>query len=152
MFQMLKLPLRTVYCQPICLLSDRQTSTTKACGKAFKTQSEILDCNSQKVSYPLKCRICGEAPYVGKAKTKFRARFNNYESADRSFRKKRNTSQQCFHEHYRQHSQNGIDNWQFTLIKQCETHEQLKQRETFRQHRLKTFYLYGLMEKKEYLY
>ena len=31
--------------------------------------------------YLLKCRICGEAPYVGKAKTKFRARFNNYESA-----------------------------------------------------------------------
>ena len=31
---------------------------------------------------------CREAPYVGKAKTKFRARFNNYKSAHRSYRKK----------------------------------------------------------------
>ena len=29
------------------------------------------------------------------------------------------------------HSHNGIDDWQFTLIEQCETHEQLKERETF---------------------
>ena len=34
----------------------------------------------------------------------------------------------------------------------CETHEQLKQRETFWQHRLKTFYPHGLNEKEEYLY
>ena len=38
------------------------------------------------------------------------------------------------------------------MIEQCETHKQLKERETFWQHRLKTFYLYGLNEKKEYLY
>ena len=28
--------------------------------------------------------MCGEASYVGKAKTKFRARLNNYKSAHRS--------------------------------------------------------------------
>ena len=55
--------------------------------KIFKTQSRILNCNSQKVVYLLKCRICGEAPYVGKAKTKLTARFNNYKSAHRSNRK-----------------------------------------------------------------
>ena len=125
---------------------------TKACGEIFKIQSGILNCNSQKVIYLLKCRICGEAPYVGKAKTKFRARFNNYKSGHRSYRKKRKVSQQRFHEHYGQHSHNGIDDWQFTLIEQCETQEQLKERETFWQHRLKTFYPYGLNEKKEYLY
>ena len=47
---------------------------------------------------------------------------------------------------------NGINDWQFTLIEQCETHEQLKERETFWQHRLKTFYSYELNEKKQYLY
>ena len=52
----------------------------------------------------------------------------------------------------KKHSHNGIDDWQFTLIEQCETHEQLKARETFWQHRLKTSYPYGLNEKKEYLY
>ena len=52
-------------------------------------------------------------------------------SARRSYREKRKVSQQRFHEHYGQHRHNGIDDWQFTLIEQCETHEQLKERETF---------------------
>ena len=139
-------------CQVCDYICDTDAFTTKACGETFKIQSGILNCNSQKVLYLLKCRICGEAPYVGKAKTKFRARFNNYKSAHRSYRKKCKVSQQRFHEHYGQHSHNGIDDWQFTLIEQCETHEQLKERETFWQHRLKTCYPYGLNEKKEYLY
>ena len=100
------------------------TFSTKACSETFKIQGGILNCNSQKVVYLLKCRICGEAPYVGKAKTKFRARFKNYKDAHRSYRKKRKVSQQCFHEHLSddwptQH--NGIDDWQFTLLEQCET-------------------------------
>ena len=66
--------------------------------------------------------------------------------------KKRKVSQQHFHEHYEQHSHNGIDDCQFTLIEQCETQEQLKERKIFRQHRLKTFYPYGHNEKKESSY
>ena len=31
----------------------------------------------------------------------------------------------------------GIDDWDFTVSEQCETHKQLKQKETFWQHRLK---------------
>ena len=61
-------------------------------------------------------------------------------------------SQQRFYEHYGQHSHNEIDDWQFTLIEKYETHEQLKERETFWPHRLKTFCPYGSNEKKEYLY
>ena len=95
--------------------------------------------NSQKVVYLLKCRISGEASYAGKTKTQFRAGFNNYKNAHRSYRKKRNVLQQRFHEHYEQHSHSGIDDWQFTLIEQWETHKQLKKRETFWQHRLKAF-------------
>ena len=49
--------------------------------------------NSQKIVYLLKCRICGEAPYVGKAKTKFRARFRNYKNPHRSHIKKGQVSQ-----------------------------------------------------------
>ena len=49
-----------------------------------------------------------------------------------------------------QNRHNGIDDWQLKLIEQCETHEQLKQRETFWQHRLKIFDPYGVHEKKEY--
>ena len=115
-------------------MCDTDSFSTKSCGEKFKiqsVQSGVLNCNSQKVIYILKCRICGEAFYVGKVKTKFRARFNNYKSAYRSYRKKRKVSQQRFHEHYGQHSHNGIDDWQFTLIEQCETYKQLKEKETF---------------------
>ena len=45
--------------------------------------------------------------------------------------KKSKVSQQRFHGHYGKHSHNGIDDWQFTLNEQCETLEQLEDRETF---------------------
>ena len=86
------------------------TGRSETCGKKncqvcdlFKQtliQSGILNCNSQKVVYLLKCRICDEAPYVGKAKTKFRVGYNNYESAHSPIEKKRKVSQPRFQEHY----------------------------------------------------
>ena len=92
--------------------------------------------------------MCGEAPYVGKAKTKFRYRFNNYKSKHRD----RKIPQKRFHDLYCLDGHLGIDDWDFTLFEQCGTHKQLKERETFRQHRLKTFYSLGLNEKEEYLH
>ena len=41
------------------------TFTTEACGEIFKIQSGLLNCNSVKVLFLLKCKRCGEAPYVG---------------------------------------------------------------------------------------
>ena len=46
----------------------------------------------------------------------------------------------------------AIEDWDSVIFEQCKTHAQLKERETFWQHRLKTFYLIGLNEKEEYLY
>ena len=46
----------------------------------------------------------------------------------------------------------SIEDWDFVIFEQWETHAQLKERETFWQHRLKTFYPIGLNEKDEYLY
>ena len=37
-----------------------------------------LNFDSEKFLYLLKCKICGEVSYIGKAETKFRYRFNNY--------------------------------------------------------------------------
>ena len=53
--------------------SIRTTTTisTEARGEVFKVQSGPLNCNLEKVQYLLKCKVCAEAPYVGKAKTKF---------------------------------------------------------------------------------
>ena len=42
--------------------------------------------------------------------------------------------------------------WEVTLFEKCETHKQLKKRETFWHHKLKTFYPLGLNEKEEYLF
>ena len=56
------------------------TLTTQACRKTFKIQSGPLNCNLKKVLYILKCEVCGKAPYIGKVKTKFQYRFNNYKS------------------------------------------------------------------------
>ena len=53
--------------------------TAKACGEVFKIEGGPLNCNSEKVLYLLRCKICNDNSYVRKAKTKFRIRFNNYE-------------------------------------------------------------------------
>ena len=71
-------------CEPCgektCLVRDSistaTTFTTEACQDTFKIQSGPLTCDSEKVLYLLKYKVCGEVPYVGKAKTKFRCRFN----------------------------------------------------------------------------
>ena len=148
-------------CEPCgkksCLVCDSistsTTFTTEACQETFKIQKGPLNCDSEKVLYLLKCKVCGGVPYVGKAKTKFRYRFNNYKSKHRAFRKgNQKVPQKRFHAHYCLDGHSGIDDWNFVIFEQCETHEQLKERETFWQHRLKTFYPIGLNEKEEYLY
>ena len=64
-------------CQVCHFLCDTDSFSSKAYGETFKIQNGILKCNSQKLVYLLKCRIYGEAPYIGKAKTNISARFNN---------------------------------------------------------------------------
>ena len=85
--------------------------------------------------------MCGEAPYVGKTKTKFRYRFNNYRSKQRAFlqKMKPKNTQKRFHDHCSLDYHLGIDDWDFTLFEQSDTHKQLKERETSWQHLLKTF-------------
>ena len=84
--------------------------TTKAWGVVFKTQSGLLDCNSENVFYLLRRKICDDILYVGKTKTKVRPRSNNYKSKHQSFRKeKQNVPQKCFHSHYVQDCHKGID-------------------------------------------
>ena len=119
-----------------CQVSDHiittNTFTTKACGEIIKIQTGPLNCDSEKVLYLQRCKICDHTPYVGKAKTKFRLRFNNYKSKHRSFRKgKQNVPQKRFHSHYIQDFHRGIDDWEVTLFEKRETHKQLKERETF---------------------
>ena len=107
------------------------TFTTKACAGVVKIQSGPVKCNAEKVLYLLRCKIRDDTPYVGKAKTKFRLRCNNYKNKHRSFRKgKQNVPQKYFHSHYIQDCHRGIDDWEVTLFKKCETQKQLKERFT----------------------
>ena len=59
-------------CQVCDLIITSNTFTAKVCGEVFKIQSGPLNCNSEMVLYLLRCKICDDTPYVGKAKTKFR--------------------------------------------------------------------------------
>ena len=77
----------------------------------------------------MKYKVCGEAPYVGKAKTKFQHRFNRNKNKNRSFIKRNGKiPQKPFHDHYCLDGHLGIDDWDFTLFEQCETHKQLNER------------------------
>ena len=85
----------------------------------------------KKVLYVLKYKICGEAAYDGKTKNKFRYRFNNYKSKPRAFRKgNQKNPQKRFQTHYCLDGHSQIDDWNYVFFEQCETHEQLKERET----------------------
>ena len=94
------------------------------------------------------CKKC-KNPYVGKAQTKFRMRLNNYKSAHKSFKIKKRETQKLFHGHYIQDDHEGKDDWQFTLIDQCTTNAELRKREVYWQHCLKTFYPNVLNEREE---
>ena len=53
------------------LISTATTFTTEACYETFNIDNGPLTCGSEKVLYLLKCKVCGEVPYFGNAKTKF---------------------------------------------------------------------------------
>ena len=107
-------------------------------------------CNSEKVLYPLRCKMSDDDPYVGKAKTKFHFCFNDYKSKYWYFgKRKQNVPEKRFHSHYIQDCHRGIDDWEVTLFENCERQKQLKESETFLQQKLKTFYLLGVNEKEE---
>ena len=122
----------------------------------FKKKSNLLRLQlswPSTVLYLLRCKICDDTSYVGKAKTKFHLRFNNCKSKHWSFRKgKQNVPEKRFNSHYIQDWHRGIDDWEVTLLEKCEIHKQLKEREMFLRHKLKTFYPVGLNEKEEYLF
>ena len=76
----------------------------------------------------------------------FRSRFNNYRSAHRNFKKNKKVLQESFHSHFEQLQHKGEEEWEIRLIDQAETVEDLRKRESFWQHELKTFQPHCLNE------
>ena len=70
-------------------VSTTTTVTKKACQETYIIQKGSFNCDSEKMLYLLKCKVCGEVPCTGKAKSKFLYRFNNYKGKRRAFRKER---------------------------------------------------------------
>ena len=68
------------------------------------------------------------------------------------FEKANNVPKKRFHSHYQQDCHKGVNDWEVILFEKCETQKQIKERETFWQHKLKTFYPLDLNEKEEYLF
>ena len=66
--ELMKLPDVNHVGKKTCLVCNSKrtttTFTTEACSETFKIQSGTLNCNSEKVLYLFKCKVCGEAPYV----------------------------------------------------------------------------------------
>ena len=109
--------------------------------ETFKIHSAPLNCNSEKVLYLIKCKVCGEAPHIGKAKTRFRYRSNNYKRKHKAFPKEnQKIPTKLFQDYCCLDDQLGID-WNFTFFDECETHKQLKEGKTFWHHWPETFYL-----------
>ena len=122
----------------VTLAKLNESERCKPCGKKTCLICDSVSTATTKVLYLLKCKICGKVLYVGKAKTKFRYRFDNYKSKHRAFRKgNRKVPQKLFHIHYCLDGHSGIEDWDFEqCFEQCKTHTQLKERETFWQQRL----------------
>ena len=80
------------------------------CRSMPKFQKGPLNCDSEKVLYLSKFKVCGGVLYVGKEKTKFCCRLNNRNSQHRAFRKgNQKVPQKRFHAHYCLDGHIGID-------------------------------------------
>ena len=58
--------------------------------------------------------------------------------------------QKRFHEHYCSDRHNGIEDWVITLIDSADTLKELRRKELYWMHKLKTYATYGLNERNVY--
>ena len=135
-------------CQVYQFMVNTDNFSPIATDETFKINKGPLDYNSKKVVYLSECKKCRN-PYVGKTQTKFRMRLNNYKSAHKSFKTKKGETQKLFHGHYIQGDHEDKDDWRFTLIDHFTTKAELRKRQVYWQHRLKTFFPNGFNEREE---
>ena len=115
-------------CQVCDHLITRNTFTTKVCGEVFKIQSGPLNCNSEKVLYLLRCKICHDTPYLQLIIVKV--------NTDLSKRKTERTTE-AFSFTIFKIAIDVLMIGKYLYFEKCETHKQLKERETFLQRKLK---------------
>ena len=115
--------------------------------KKYFIRKVNLNCNTSHVIYLIECKTCGK-PCIGSTETPFRARFNNYRSAQRNFEKEKKIKQESFHVHFSEEGHYGEKDWVITLTDSAENVEELRKKESFWQHELNTFQPLGLNERE----
>ena len=93
--------------------------------KKYFIRKVNLNCNTSHVIYLIECKTCGK-PYIGSTETPFRARFNNYRSAQRNFEKGKKVKQESFHVHFSEEGHYGEKDWVITLIDSAKNVEELR--------------------------
>ena len=96
-------------CQVCQVVVNTDTFSPITTDKTFKINKGPLNGNSKNVVHLSECKKC-KNPYVGKVQIKFHMRLNNYKSAHKSFKTKKQGIQKLFHEHYIQDDHESNDN------------------------------------------
>ena len=101
------------------------------------------NCNSKMAVYLIERNICGEQD-TGSTKTKLKSRGNNYKCTPRKFMNKEAVptlalKQKCFHEHYCSDRHDDVEDRINTLIDNADTLKELRRKELYWMHRLKTY-------------
>ena len=142
-------------CQICDFILDSSEFFNSGKDRKFLIRKGDFNCNSRLVIYRIICKTCCKQ-YVGSTKTTFRIRFNNCMSHFRSYCERRNAGtlnwgsvvpQMGLFSHFVQSDHNGLEDWQFQIIDSSNSEMQLRERESFWQHRLKTFLPIGLNER-----
>ena len=114
----------------------------------MKLNKGSLNCNSKKVGNLSECKKCKNS-CAGKAQTSFRMGLNNYKSAHKFFKTKKQGAINYFTDTIYMIIMKGKNDWQFTIIHQCTTNVELRKRKIYWPYRLKTFFPNGLNEREE---
>ena len=134
-------------------ISTTTTFTTEACQENFKTQKGPLNCDSEKVLYLLKCKVCGEVPYVGKQKPNFaRGLTITKVNTEHSEKVTKKFFRNVFTLTIASIATVEVMIRILCFLNNVKHMSSLKKGKPFWQRRLKTFYPIRLNEKEEYLY
>ena len=134
----------------ICKHIVPNTNFTLSTKRTFEIRPENLSFKSKNVVYLISCKTCHKQ-YTGSLE-EFRARFNNYRSAHRNYRKNMKVKEEPFHVHFADGNHSVEGNWQVRLTDQSDSTEDLRKRESFWQHELEIFQPNGLNEREVALF
>ena len=128
-------------CQLCNNMKNTSTYKSKHSNEVYQIKKNF-NCNSKIVVYLIECRMC-KKQHNGSTVTKFGAGANNYKSMHRNFWKEQILSNQTrnqkrFRKLYLQNDQNGICDWEITIIDHAGMVKSLTQKELYWFHKLKT--------------